>query len=289
MRCNGHSDCPGHEDEDGCETYTCPGYYRCRGSRVCLHPNFVCDGVKQCPLHDDEWLCEDPGASTCPERCTCYGLAAFCRDAVGLSVGQLSPQLRFLDGSGSGVTLAQLGPHVMLVHVGLAECGMSELNSSLSSPSSSLPNLRYLDLSRNRLTSIGVLNLKQFPNLRVLILDGNPLTPALVSDLDPVSSLLSLKVLSLSKVPLQEFHADFLMAFPSLISLNLSHSGLDRLSGEGLSLFVKNLVTLDVTGCPLTSFPRDVIRGLSELKEVRSDSYKLCCPATLPVEFNLAR
>ena len=54
LRCNGVDDCPNREDEASCESYTCPGFYRCRGSKVCLHADHVCDGVFQCPQYDDE-------------------------------------------------------------------------------------------------------------------------------------------------------------------------------------------------------------------------------------------
>ena len=37
VRCNGVLDCSGHEDELQCDAYTCPGFYRCRRSTVCLH------------------------------------------------------------------------------------------------------------------------------------------------------------------------------------------------------------------------------------------------------------
>nr|KAG5697927.1 hypothetical protein BaRGS_026865 [Batillaria attramentaria] len=57
VRCNGVYDCPGKEDEAACDSYTCPGFYRCRDSRVCLHSDHLCDGVFQCPQQDDELLC----------------------------------------------------------------------------------------------------------------------------------------------------------------------------------------------------------------------------------------
>lgn len=36
-RCNGFYDCLGHEDEWDCEDVVCPGFYRCKGSSVCVH------------------------------------------------------------------------------------------------------------------------------------------------------------------------------------------------------------------------------------------------------------
>ncbi|PVD35473.1 hypothetical protein C0Q70_02436 [Pomacea canaliculata] len=74
LRCNGVFDCPGKQDETACDTYTCPGYYRCRSSHVCLHPDHVCDGWSQCPEGDDELLCD----LSCPDTCVCHGLAFTC-------------------------------------------------------------------------------------------------------------------------------------------------------------------------------------------------------------------
>ena len=57
LRCNGVYDCPDREDEADCESYTCPGYYRCLDSKICVHPHHVCDGVYLCPQRDDDLLC----------------------------------------------------------------------------------------------------------------------------------------------------------------------------------------------------------------------------------------
>ena len=42
LRCNDVIDCPGAEDEAGCEVYTCPVYYRCYKSQVCLAKLKIC-------------------------------------------------------------------------------------------------------------------------------------------------------------------------------------------------------------------------------------------------------
>ncbi|KAL8566702.1 hypothetical protein ACOMHN_050351 [Nucella lapillus] len=36
VRCNGVTDCQDRTDEMGCEQYTCPGFYRCRSSKLAL-------------------------------------------------------------------------------------------------------------------------------------------------------------------------------------------------------------------------------------------------------------
>nr|KAG5686644.1 hypothetical protein BaRGS_013431 [Batillaria attramentaria] len=68
VRCNGVHDCVGHEDEADCENFTCPGFYRCRASPVCVHVDHLCDGMARCPQRDDEWLC----GVKCPEGCRCH-------------------------------------------------------------------------------------------------------------------------------------------------------------------------------------------------------------------------
>ncbi|XP_076454488.1 uncharacterized protein LOC143289408 [Babylonia areolata] len=44
-RCNGVTDCPGREDETGCDKLTCEGLYQCRGNdrEICLHVDHLCD------------------------------------------------------------------------------------------------------------------------------------------------------------------------------------------------------------------------------------------------------
>ncbi|KAL8590308.1 hypothetical protein ACOMHN_006424 [Nucella lapillus] len=74
VRCNGVYDCPGREDEDGCDRFLCPGFYRCRASSICVHTSHLCDGAFQCPQRDDELLCDAP----CPQNCSCQGLAFYC-------------------------------------------------------------------------------------------------------------------------------------------------------------------------------------------------------------------
>ncbi|PVD27169.1 hypothetical protein C0Q70_12323 [Pomacea canaliculata] len=101
VRCNGVYDCPTHEDEEDCQRYTCPGFYRCRGSRVCVHPDNVCDGWPQCPQHDDETFC----GVRCPDACVCQGLAFVCTKSFA---AKDYLQMRFLDATGSGNPLIML-------------------------------------------------------------------------------------------------------------------------------------------------------------------------------------
>ena len=275
LRCNGVYDCPGREDEDDCDNYKCLGFYRCRGSKVCLHPADVCDenSVAQCPLGDDELLCD----FTCPDNCTCYGLAVYCdRRFPFHSV----TQLRFLEARGSGLTLADVASNKILIHLGLGSCGLREVSNS------TFPNIRSLDISDNLLTRIGGYLFQNLPNLQSLIVSGNPLVSCFLTDADRDYSFDSVKSIEMSRVPLSTLDFNAFAPFPNLQTLNLSGNGIEHLYSQGLSPLTR-LISLDARGCPVTYFSRDAIRGLRNLKTMRADSYKLCCPEVLPSGFNL--
>ena len=276
MRCNDVFDCPGREDEADCDNYKCPGFYRCRDSKICLHPVSVCDekSIAQCPLGDDELLCD---TAPCPENCTCYGLAVYCEH--GFPAGGLT-QLRFLEARGSsGLALADVVSNTLLVHLGLGNCGLELLDNS------SFPNVRSLDISQNFLTGLGHRFFHHFRNLQHLVLTGNPLVSTFLKDMDGEDRFKSVTSIDMSGVSMAELDVTAFARFPNLRILNVSGSGIDRLSSQGPNPLAR-LVTLDLRGCPLTHFSRDAIRGLASLRTLRADNYKLCCPATLPAGFN---
>jgi hypothetical protein len=146
-RCNGYFDCLNHEDDLDCDSFQCPGYYRCLDSQICLHPDHVCDGWPQC---DDEWLCD---VKPCPETCLCHGLAFVCDQPFQAG---LYPQMRYLDGTGSGMTPHNLTSNVYLIHLVLSTCGLQTFDAN------TLLNLKYLDLSLNQMQTI---NMDVFLNL----------------------------------------------------------------------------------------------------------------------------
>ena len=145
-------------------TYICSSFYRCWGSKACLHDDHVCDGVFQCPQYDDELLCEK---LTCPDVCQCQGLAFVCTANFSASS---YPDLRYLDASGSGMTPSDLSKNHLLIHLRLSDCRID------TQPILMLPNLRHLDLSGNGLTRIDIQHFHSVKNLRVLVLSGNPLS-----------------------------------------------------------------------------------------------------------------
>ncbi|KAL8619709.1 hypothetical protein ACOMHN_025795 [Nucella lapillus] len=273
VRCNGVYDCPGRQDEDGCDGYRCPGYYRCRASPVCLHASQLCDGVFQCPQQDDELLCQ----ATCPHNCTCYGLAFYCQ---GPFPAQQYPELRFLHAPETGLSPQELETNSMLIYLSLAKCGLKDFDNV------EFPNLRILDLSNNDLSLLSTTQLTRMIHLQKLSLAGNPLQFLFGTGHDPLLNFPELESLDLSNVILPELNVTDLTIFPRLKLLNLTGCGIERVTGKGFRL-LEFLKYLDLRSCPMKEFPRSIFEGLKLLKEVWADSYKLCCPATLPEDFSL--
>ena len=268
VRCNKVNDCPGHEDEADCDVYQCPGFYRCRDSKVCVHPTHMCD-VFQCPQRDDELLC----TFSCPASCLCYGHAFFCTRPFSAND---SPELRFLEAKESGMTIADIRNNSMLIYVGLGRCKLTDVTGL-----GLLSNLRSLDLRENSLTSLDI-QLSALHNLRWLSLAGNPLALRLFNDAALQLSVSRVQALDLSRIVIPEFNSSVFRALPDLQSLNLSHTGLARVSG---SFTMPHLHKLDLRGCPLSQFPRRLLTSLQQLRTLYSDDYKQCCPSALPTGF----
>jgi hypothetical protein len=267
-RCNGYFDCEGRQDEDSCDNYQCPGFYRCLDSQVCVHPDYLCDGWPQCPQRDDEWLCRNP----CPHGCVCDGLAFVC---VHPFPSRLHPQLRYLDGSGSGISPVSLQDNVYLVCLVLSHCQLKEhdlINMANA-------NLRFLDLSKNLIEALNTSAFLQLLNLQTLLMAGNPLT-TIYKEESSIENL-ALQRLDLSSTKLATFNSETWKNFPSITTLNLSTPSLQEFTIEGLK-HLPLLEELDITSSPLQHFPTDVFLKLSRLKKVRAENYKLCCRAVLP-------
>ena len=273
VRCNGVFDCPGHEDERDCVMYTCPGFYRCRASKMCVHVTHVCDGWPQCPQHDDELLCNRP----CPLSCSCHGLAFFCSQVC--AVHQF-PDLRYLDARGSGTSVLQLGDNHMLIHLSLAKCNVKTLSNF------TFYNLRSLDLTGNLLTEVYDYHFNFMPQVVVLFLADNPLTAAFTFTTRNISALHTLSILDLSYVKIS-VDTSLLGKFPKLHTLNLSHSGVELLQLNSTIADIPAIREIDLRGCATAGFPRDVLRGFVQLQLLHTDNFKLCCPSVLPPGFDL--
>ena len=273
MRCNGVVDCPGGRDEAGCDASPCAGLYRCRGSRVCVTAGSVCDGLHHCPQHDDELFCD---LRPCPDSCTCHGLAFACPRVFA---AELYPDLRYLNAEGSAMTPGRLVGNSMLVHLSLASCGLQVLNDL------NLPNLRSLDLSNNLITFISVRHLRGVANLQTLLVRDNPLTSLFPTDPNSTLTFVNLQTMDLSRTTLDAVDLGDFVACPNLHTLNFSHSSARKLYRSDPQSLQK-LRVLDLRGCPVTEFQRDVISDLDDLQAVFAQNYLLCCAVVLPTAFN---
>ena len=269
-QCNGWYDCMGHEDEEGCEKRACPGFYRCFTSTVCVHADHMCDGWPQCPQRDDEWLCD----MTCPAQCLCQGHAFLCPQPFP---AHFFPQLRYLDARGSGMTPADLTVSQYIVALNLSLCSLTTL------PVMNMQNLHVFDLSDNYLHIANMSLFAGLANLRTLILAGNPIR---LMHSEPITGMQqsSLRAIDLSHTNLTVFDTKPLSAFLHVQTLNLSFSSIQEVGLTGFT-FTPQLTSLYMEGTALQTFPADVLRSLSYLRIVTSDTYKLCCKQILPDRF----
>ena len=266
-RCNGYNDCVYHEDETNCETAACPGFYRCRDSTVCVHADHMCDGWPQCPQRDDEWLCD----MTCPAQCVCQGHAFLCPEPFS---AHLFPQIRYLDGQGSGMTPTDLKSNTYIIYLSLAYCSIRFLSDIR------LPNLQFLSLNNNQMANIIMDVFLTLEHLQVLSLQGNPI----LSLTSTASSLQqhALQSLDLSRTHLSEFDSHDLRQFSGLQFMNISFASIESIGLEGFQ-YIPGMKELDIRGNSINRFPENIFRGLSNLALVQSSDHRLCCKDILPV------
>ena len=265
-RCNGWNDCVGREDEDGCDNFTCPGYYRCFTSAICVHADHLCDGWPHCPQRDDEWLCN----VTCPSECLCRGLALLC--SVHPSI-RLNPQIRYLDAQNSQITLQELPMSWYLVHLNLANCSLTNLSFM------NFPNLRFLDLSMNGLRIVNVSIFTVLENLESVSFSGNPLGQ-IYSDYDSSIEQTTLRTIDLSRTKLKVFSSKAFSNFSRLQSLNLSYTDIHTILPGGFR-FTPLLTYLYMAGSPVKTFPEDLYRELTHIRYISAQTHKLCCKILL--------
>ena len=271
-RCNGWYDCLGHEDEDNCGSMTCPGFYHCFNSSVCVHADHLCDDWPHCPQLDDEWLCD----MTCPAQCQCQGHAFLCPQPFS---AHRYPRLRFLDARGSEMTPSDLTENFYTVWLSLSACSLMAL------PPMTLRNLKFLDLSYNLLQMVDMSAFTQLINLQTLILTKNPIH-LLHKGSSSIVQQSSLKTVDLSRSNLTVFDSKPFSSFPLVQTLNLSFSPTLTIHQSGFQ-YTPRLTNLYMEGIPVETFPADMFKPLSYLSIVTAHTYKLCCTQILPSHFEL--
>ncbi|KAL8568764.1 hypothetical protein ACOMHN_054551 [Nucella lapillus] len=270
-RCNSMYDCIDHEDEAGCEEITCSGFFRCRRSKTCLHREHICDGWPHCPMNDDELFCD----MTCPTNCMCQGHAFLCPQPFS---ADLFPQLRYLDATGSGMTLSDVNNNPLLIGAAFVHCSIDLL------PKAHLLNLRILELGGNKLSYVNMTSFLGLKNIQTLSLSNNPLT-SLHTGPPSVHQHSALTALDLSRTPLTVLDTTVLALFPKLQKLNLTSTTIHTISPEGFQ-YTPLLTELRMDNSPVETFPPHVFKSLSNLGFVSAQNYKFCCSEILPYTFD---
>jgi hypothetical protein len=164
-----------------------------------------------------------------------------------------------------------------LVYLVLKECALQSVTAV------QLPNLRHLDLSHNHLHNISVSVFNTLGNLNQLSLANNPLS-VLVGEFSSQTQR-NLKFLDLSNTQMVRFNTTLLSYFVSLQRIDLSRSLVNVIGDNGFQN-VRSLVDLDLSGCPVETFPNEIFHGLTKLSKIVADTYKLCCVKILPANFD---
>ena len=266
-RCNGWYDCVGHEDEEGCDNITCPGYYRCFTSDICVHADHLCDGWPHCPKHDDEWLCN----VTCPSGCICHGLAFLCSSHSSL---HHYPQIRYLNAQDSKITPSHFAMNSYLVYLNLANCSLINL------PAIFFSNLKFLDLSRNFIEVVNISIFAGLENLQTVSFSKNPLSH-IHGDRDSSVQQTTLKKIDLSYTKLKVFTSKTFSNFFNLQILNLSYTDIHTILPDGFR-FTPLLTHLYMKESPVKTFPEDLYRDFIHIHYISAQTFKLCCKDLLP-------
>ena len=127
--------------------------YRCRTQvhRRCLPQQQRCDGFYDCPMGDDEWFCH----FDCPSMCECRAHDVNCSNQKLKVVPALSSQVSSLVLSGNSDLHLAADAFKDLIYLGLLDlshCGLQSLPAYIFK---SQGNLKMLDISHNKLSSIG--------------------------------------------------------------------------------------------------------------------------------------
>ena len=278
LRCNLVPDCLEGEDEESCETYTCPGYYRCWQSQVCLHLDHLCDGIRQCPYQEDELECKGRSSIThpCPHQCLCHVRAYKCASPFNISS---YATLRYLDGASSGMTMADFNTHPYLVYLRLSYCNIQVLTFP------NLANLRYLDLGHNNLSIVNLTLFLSFPNLFVLNLTSNPVKHLFAETQKTVFLKSKLNTLDLSRTQLFVLKSGMFENLDNLKQLHLTNMFIWNFEVSTFQPLSK-LNLLDMRRSEIHHVPELLLRPLTNLQRLISEDFRICCPTLLPADFN---
>ncbi len=174
--CNGRRDCPNGEDEEDCRPLSCPGFLKCRGDGICVHPHDLSAQHSICPTSRDDKTLRNVIA--CPDRCSCKGKAVFCENIQAQSPLQVREFARTLIYRNvmCGVEAScweHLASTLFLFNLEMSRCGIRSIDLRHHS---GLVYLKILKLTHNRIKTIGKQFFQNTKNLEVIDLRYNSLS-----------------------------------------------------------------------------------------------------------------
>ena len=200
--CNGKWECPWGTDEEQCQRNTCPGLFKCQKSVVCVTILSLCDGIEDCPLREDELFCH-PSIPKCPMYCNCLLYLIDCNALPNtrafIEVEEILPYVSVFVSRSHIYQLHRFLKHfnhsvlVSLTHnqiKGMCDSGEETMklnytfwldisNNLIKSVNSkcfrTMFNLKYLNISFNRITILHSFGFSDAQMLRNLDISANKL------------------------------------------------------------------------------------------------------------------
>ena len=143
-------------------------------------------------------------------------------------------------------------------------------------------NLRFLDLSHNNLTTLSTEIVFGMPNLRTLNIAHNLFEHLFTGSINSNVSLVHTMDVSGNIIIENTGMIDIIgLIFPHVSKVNLSFTSLNNLENGGFQK-LRHLKEIDLRGCSMKYFDKDLFKGLDSLVRIESDNYKICCPQLLP-------
>ena len=249
LLCNGREDCLEGDDEKNCENYNCPGFLKCSGVSICVHPTEICDGHPHCPYGDDERLCD---IEHCPLGCQCLGYSVACHSETRSSIPYIRmPNLKLLSIRFPSMfipNLSNLTTQSRLLILDMSNCDITDMCHTFTTYSKFYDSLMILELQFNEITYISPKCFSRLKSLIVLELRGNPLN----------------------------YISDDSFQHSPLLWLTISYTNMYELSDPWLQ-DLEALMGIDLRGLQIKSINLSPLRQLAGIEEIISEDIRLCC------------
>ena len=285
---DGKEDCGYGEDEGSDPLPDLVNYFKCNPWKAQAVPlSAVCDGRRDCAHGEDELDC----GRQCPAGFICLaGAISAVRYNKTLPVEDLEfihPDTRYLDLSGVAsidnfFSIYPLHHLPYLQSLRLSDCGLQTVHRNCPKQGNALKKSQHIntvDLSYNKITELpGCSYLALMPNLENLYLSHNTLLSNVNRSF--FTDMKELKILNMSYTAVAWLAQDVFDDLRHLEQLSLEGSRLYKIKFTLPDTFQY----LNVEQTKIVDVGTGIFSKVRELNEVRSSTFKLCCPQVLGPE-----